>query len=234
MPETMIESELFGHEAGAFTGAHKRRVGKFEFARGGTVFLDEIESMPLALQAKLLRVLQERTLERLGGNEAVRVDCRVVAASKADLLKLSEEGRFRADLYWRIATVSVQLPPLREHAGDIPQLLAHFVGQACARYGRPLPDWTPAQMADWSTRRWAGNVRELKAFAERLVLGVLDEAGAPPDAEAATLPRQLEAFERRVLRAALAQAEGSVALAAERLGIAKTTLYDKLKRFGLG
>jgi two-component system C4-dicarboxylate transport response regulator DctD len=234
MPETMFESEVFGHEAGAFTGAHKRRVGKFEFARGGTVFLDEIESMPLALQAKLLRVLQERTLERLGGNEAVRVDCRVVAASKADLLKLSEEGRFRADLYWRIATVSVQLPPLREHAGDIPQLLAHFVGQACARYGRPLPDWTPAQMADWSTRRWAGNVRELKAFAERLVLGVLDEAGAPPDAEAATLPRQLEAFERRVLRAALAQAEGSVALAAERLGIAKTTLYDKLKRFGLG
>ncbi|HEX7689946.1 MAG TPA: sigma-54 dependent transcriptional regulator [Burkholderiaceae bacterium] len=234
MPETMFESEVFGHEAGAFTGAHKRRIGKFEFARGGTVFLDEIESMPLALQAKLLRVLQERTLERLGGNEAVRIDCRVVAASKTDLLRLSEEGRFRADLYWRIATVSVQLPALREHASDIPQLLAHFVGLACARYKRPLPDWTPAQMADWSARRWPGNVRELKAFADRLVLGVDDDAGAPPDPQAATLPRQLEAFERRVLRAALAQADGNVALAAERLGVAKTTLYDKLKRFGLG
>jgi two-component system, NtrC family, C4-dicarboxylate transport response regulator DctD len=232
MPETMFESEVFGHEAGAFTGAQKRRIGKFEFARGGTVFLDEIESMPLALQAKLLRVLQERTLERLGGNEQVRVECRVVAASKADLPKLAEEGRFRADLYWRIATVAVALPALREHPSDVPLLLAHFVAQACERYKRPVPDWSPARMADWSARRWTGNVRELKGFAQRLVLGVVDEdpAGAPPDDAAQTLPRQLEAFERNVLRAALARADGNVALAAERLGVAKTTLYDKLKR----
>ena len=230
MPETMFESEVFGHEAGAFTGAQKRRIGKFEFARGGTVFLDEIESMPLALQAKLLRVLQERTVERLGGNEQVRVDCRVVAASKADLLKLSEEGRFRADLYWRIATVAVTLPPLREHPSDVPLLLAHFVAQACERFKRPLPEWSPAQMSEWCARRWTGNVRELKGFAERLVLGVVDgDAAAAVDA-AQTLPRQLEAFERNVLRAALARAGGNVALAAEQLGIAKTTLYDKLKR----
>ncbi|MFL6679380.1 MAG: sigma-54-dependent transcriptional regulator [Burkholderiaceae bacterium] len=231
MPETMFESEVFGHEAGAFTSAQKRRIGKFEFARGGTVFLDEIESMPLALQAKLLRVLQERTVERLGGNEQVRVDCRVVAASKADLLKLSEDGRFRADLYWRIATVSVTLPPLREHPSDVPLLLAHFVAQACARFGRPLPDWSSGQMSEWSARRWSGNVRELKGFAERLVLGVEGEpAAVPADGAAQTLPRQLEAFERNVLRAALARAGGNVALAAEQLGIAKTTLYDKLKR----
>ena len=234
MPESMFESEVFGHEAGAFTNAVKRRVGKFEFARGGTVFLDEIESMPMPLQAKLLRVLQERTLERLGGNESVRIDCRVVAASKADLLKLSGEGGFRADLYWRIATVSVQLPPLREHADDIPLLLAHFVGRACARYKRPLPEWTAAQMAEWAGRRWAGNVRELKGFADRLVLGVVEGEEPAPEPAAQTLPRQLEAFERRVLRAALAQADGNVTIAAERLGIAKTTLYDKLKRLGLG
>ncbi|HEX7638306.1 MAG TPA: sigma-54 dependent transcriptional regulator [Burkholderiaceae bacterium] len=233
MPETMFESEVFGHEVGAFTGAQRRRIGKFEYARGGTVFLDEIESMPLPLQAKLLRVLQERTVERLGGNESVRIDCRVVAASKADLLKLAEAGGFRADLYYRIATVSVQLPALREHAADIPLLLAHFVNHACVRYRRPLPEWTAAQMADWSARRWAGNVRELRGFADRLVLGVSEGPDAPAaaDAPALTLPRQLEIFERRVLREALAQADGNVALAAERLGIAKTTLYDKLKRF---
>jgi len=235
MPETMFESEVFGHEAGAFTSAQKRRIGKFEFARGGTVFLDEIESMPLTLQAKLLRVLQERTLERLGGNEQVHVDCRIVAASKADLRKLSEDGRFRADLYWRIATVSVTLPPLREHPSDVPLLLAHFVAQACARFKRPLPDWTPGQMSEWAARRWTGNVRELKGFAERLVLGVADGdvTAAPADGAAQTLPRQLEAFERNVLRAALARAGGNVALAAEQLGIAKTTLYDKLKRLQL-
>jgi two-component system, NtrC family, C4-dicarboxylate transport response regulator DctD len=230
MPETMFESEVFGHEAGAFTGAARRRIGKFEFARGGTVFLDEIESMPLALQAKLLRVLQERTVERLGGNESVRVDCRVVAASKADLAELSARGQFRADLYYRIATVSVQLPALREHPDDIPPLLAHFVSQAAARYRRPLPDWSAARMAQWQERPWPGNVRELKSFADRLVLGLAADDDAP-DRPPLPLPRQLEMFERRALREALAHAAGNVALAAERLGIAKTTLYDKLKRF---
>ena len=233
LPETMFESEMFGHEAGAFTGAQKRRIGKFEFARGGTVFLDEIESMPLTLQAKLLRVLQERVVERLGGNASVPVDCRVVCASKADLAALSATGAFRADLYYRIATVAVDLPPLRAHAEDIPLLLAHFVQQACRRYQRPVPDWTAQQLADWAARPWPGNVRELKGFAERLVLGV-GEAAPAADAEPLPLPKRLELVERKWLREALAAADGQVALAAERLGIPKKTLYDKLKRYEIG
>jgi two-component system C4-dicarboxylate transport response regulator DctD len=233
LPETMFESEMFGHEAGAFTGAQKRRIGKFEFARGGTVFLDELESMPLTLQAKLLRVLQERVVERLGGNASVPIDCRVVCASKADLPALAATGAFRADLYYRISTVAVDLPPLRAHAEDIPLLLAHFVQQACRRYQRPVPDWTAQQLADWSGRPWAGNVRELKGFAERLVLGV-GEAAAAADAEPLPLPKRLELIEKKWLREALAAADGQVALAAERLGIPKKTLYDKLKRYEIG
>jgi len=232
MPETMFESEVFGHEAGAFTGAAKRRIGKFEFARGGTVFLDEIESMPLALQVKLLRVLQERTVERLGGNESIKVNCRIVAATKVDLEKLSREGGFRADLYYRISTVSLQLPALREHPSDIPSLLGLFVRQACARYDRPVPDWTPQQMAAWSALPWPGNVRELKGFADRLVLGLVDARQEPAQARSPlTLSLQLELFEKNALRAALRRAGGNVVLAAEQLGIGKTTLYDKLKRF---
>jgi len=232
MPETMFESEVFGHEAGAFTGAAKRRIGKFEFARGGTVFLDEIESMPLALQVKLLRVLQERTVERLGGNESIKVNCRIVAATKVDLEKLSREGGFRADLYYRISTVSIQLPALRDHPQDIPSLLGLFVRQACARYDRPVPDWTPQQMAAWSAMPWPGNVRELKGFADRLVLGLVDARQEPAEARSPlTLSLQLELFEKNALRAALRRTGGNVVLAAEQLGIGKTTLYDKLKRF---
>lgn len=233
LPETMFESEMFGHEAGAFTGAHKRRIGKFEYAHGGTVFLDELESMPLSLQAKLLRVLQERSVERLGGNASVPIDCRVVCASKADLGQLAAAGQFRADLYYRIATVAIDLPPLRAHAEDIPLLLAHFVQQACRRYQRPVPDWTAPQMQDWCGRPWPGNVRELKGFAERLVLGV-GEAAPAADSAPLPLPKRLELVEKKWLRDALAAADGQVALAAERLGIPKKTLYDKLKRYEIG
>jgi len=237
LPETMFESEIFGHEAGAFTGAQKRRIGKFEHARGGTVFLDEIESMPLGLQVKLLRVLQERSLERLGGNDAVEVECRVIGASKVDLLQRAERGEFRSDLYYRIATVGVKLPPLREHASDVGLLLAHFVGQACLRYQRPVPDWTSAQLEAWAARPWPGNVRELKGFADRLVLGVADPGAvheAAGDAAALSLPRRLELHEKKLLREALDEADGQVAQAAVRLGIPKKTLYDKLKRHEIG
>jgi two-component system, NtrC family, C4-dicarboxylate transport response regulator DctD len=235
MPETMFESEMFGHEAGAFTGAHKRRIGKFEFARGGTIFLDEIESMPLALQAKLLRVLQERTLERLGGNAAIAIDCRVVAASKMDFMKLAEQGQFRADLYYRIATVSVELPPLRERPADIGALLTHFVNQACSRYQRAVPDWTTTQLQAWSQRPWPGNVRELKGFADRLVLGVPDtDDASTPAFEALSLPQQMELYEKKLLRTALKDSAGNVMQAALRLGIPKKTLYDKLKRYEIG
>lgn len=233
MPEAMFESEMFGHEAGAFTGALKRRIGKFEYARGGTVFLDEIESLPLAMQAKLLRVLQERTLERVGGNESIALDCRVIGATKVDLLKESESGRFREDLYYRIATVGVDLPALRDRAGDIPLLFAGFIKQACRRYDRPVPDWTRAQMDAWCNLPWRGNVRELKAFAERFVLGVHPQSVSVDAGEGASLPLQLEVFERRLLREALGQAQGNVGQAAQRLGVPRKTLYDKLKRHGI-
>jgi two-component system C4-dicarboxylate transport response regulator DctD len=187
LPESVFESEIFGHEAGAFTGAQKRRIGKLEYANGGTVFLDEIESMPLALQVKLLRVLQERRLERLGGNESVALDCRVVAASKADLLALSARGLFREDLYYRIGVISIDLPRLRDRREDIPLLLAHFVAEAAQRYQRPAPRWTPEQMAAWQAADWPGNVRELRNFAERLTLGLVTatpSAGSAPSAGA--------------------------------------------------
>ncbi|HJV82408.1 sigma-54 dependent transcriptional regulator [Noviherbaspirillum sp.] len=237
LPETVFESEIFGHEAGAFTGAQKRRIGKLEYANGGTVFLDEIESMPLALQVKLLRVLQERRLERLGGNDAVAIDCRIIAASKADLLKLSAQGTFREDLYYRIGVVGIDLPRLCERREDIPLLLAHFTQGAAIRYQRPLPQWTPAQMAQWQAREWPGNVRELRNFADRLVLGVGDGTAALPKGDAMTdgnsLPQKVDAFERMLIVDALAGNEGSVSAAADALGIPRKTLYDKLKKYQL-
>jgi two-component system C4-dicarboxylate transport response regulator DctD len=239
LPETVFESEIFGHEAGAFTGAQKRRIGKLEYANGGTVFLDEIESMPLALQVKLLRVLQERQLERLGGNDPIAIDCRIVAASKADLLQMSAQGSFREDLYYRIGVVAIDLPRLAERRDDIPPLLAHFVQGAAKRYERPVPQWTSAQMAQWQSRDWPGNVRELRNFADRLVLGMV-EGPAPEDSPGArvaggpgSLPGQIDAYERLLINDALNASDGNVALAADRLGIPKKTLYDKVKKHHL-
>ncbi|GAB2852320.1 sigma-54 dependent transcriptional regulator [Pseudoduganella ginsengisoli] len=263
LPESVFESEIFGHEAGAFTGAQKRRIGKLEYANGGTVFLDEIETMPLALQVKLLRVLQERKLERLGGNEGIPLDCRIIAASKADLLSLSSQGLFREDLYYRIGVVTLDLPRLRDRRDDIPLLLAHFVQEAALRYQRPVPTWSAEQMAAWQAAEWPGNVRELRNFAERLVLGVVQMApaaplaapafvtagmplsppvGASPDAvaspvtgdNAASLPQQVDDFERTLIERALAAAGHNVALAADNLGVPRKTLYDKLKKYQIG
>jgi two-component system C4-dicarboxylate transport response regulator DctD len=252
LPESVFESEIFGHEAGAFTGAQKRRIGKLEYANGGTVFLDEIESMPMALQVKLLRVLQERRLERLGGNEGVALDCRVVAASKADLLQLSAQGLFREDLYYRIGVVTIDLPRLRERREDIPLLLAHFVQEAALRYQRPLPQWSAQDMAAWQAADWPGNVRELRNFAERLTLGLAPSpapaptTNAPPAAAAPTtataaaaaaaaagdsLPQQVDNFERDLILQALSAADGNVALAADNLSVPRKTLYDKLKKY---
>ena len=234
LPESVFESEMFGHEAGAFTGAQKRRIGKLEYANGGTLFLDEIESMPMALQVKLLRVLQERRLERLGGNDAIDVNFRVVAASKADLLELSAQGQFRADLYYRIGVATLDLPRLCERSDDIPLLLAHFVLDAAQRYGREVPHWTAAQMAHWQAARWPGNVRELRNFADRLVLGLVAQA---PDtiasAPAGSLPQLVDAYERDRINQALEAAGGNVAQAADQLGIPRKTMYDKLKKYQL-
>ncbi|MDQ2822362.1 MAG: sigma-54 dependent transcriptional regulator [Pseudomonadota bacterium] len=234
LPESVFESEMFGHEAGAFTGAQKRRIGKLEYANGGTLFLDEIESMPMALQVKLLRVLQERRLERLGGNDTIAVNFRIVAASKADLLALSEQGQFRADLYYRIGVATVDLPRLQDRSDDIPLLLAHFVQDAAQRYGREAPQWTAAQMAQWQAARWPGNVRELRNFAERLVLGLVAPVTEAMDiVSAGSLPQLVDAFERERINQTLDAAGGNVAQAADQLGIPRKTMYDKLKKYQL-
>ena len=235
LPESVFDSEMFGHEAGAFTGAQKRRIGKLEYANGGTVFLDEIESMPLALQIKLLRVLQERRLERLGGNESIAVNFRIIAASKANLLDLSARGQFREDLYYRLGVAIIDLPRLNERRDDIALLLAHFVHDAALRYGRDLPQWSAAQMAQWQAAECPGNVRELRNFAERLVLGIVPAAALPaaPAAAAPPLPLQVDAFEREAISRMLASVDGNVASAADQLGVPRKTLYDKLKKYQL-
>jgi two-component system C4-dicarboxylate transport response regulator DctD len=242
LPESVFESEIFGHEAGAFTGAQKRRIGKLEYAQGGTVFLDEIESMPMALQVKLLRVLQERRLERLGGNDSVALECTIVAATKVDLLQLSAQGQFREDLYYRIGVVSIELPRLRDRRDDIPLLLAHFAADAAARYQRPLPAWNAQQMAQWQAEEWPGNVRELRNFAERLALGIAAAgvassatlAAAAGDGETLSLPQQVDHHERALIVQALAVTDGNVALAADNLMVPRKTLYDKLKKYQIG
>ena len=233
LPETVFESELFGHEAGAFTGAGKRRIGRIEHASGGTLFLDEIESMPLNLQVKLLRVLQERCIERLGSNHSIAVDCRIVAASKADLKALADAGQFRADIYYRLNVVSIDLPPLRERRDDIPLLMAAFLQEAAQRYQRPPASWTPADLARWQAHDWPGNVRELKNVANRWALGLSDALSGAPDAPPPSLGAQVDAAERRAIETALQHCAGNVAQAAELLQVPKKTLYDKLTRHGI-
>ena len=234
LPEPVFESEMFGHETGAFTGAEKRRIGKIEYANQGTLFLDEIESMPLSLQVKLLRVLQERTLERLGSNASLPVTCRIVAATKTDLKRLVAQGAFRADLYYRLNVVTLELPPLRQRLSDIAPLMTYFISQASQRFNRDAPAWNDQDLARWQQHDWPGNVRELKAAAERLCLGLgdgLDTAASSPIT--LSLSARMDAYERSLIRDALRATRGNVAEAAERLGLPKKTLYDKLARHQL-
>lgn len=232
LPESVFESEMFGHETGAFTGAAKRRIGKIEYASGGTLFLDEIESMPLALQVKLLRVLQERKIERLGSNTSLPIDCRIVAATKTDLKQLSAQGVFRADLYYRLNVVTIELPPLRERMADIAPLMTYFLAQAAQRFNRPVPEWHEPDLLRWQQHDWPGNVRELKATAERLCLGLDDGLGESENTNI-SLALRMESFERHLIREALRQQGGNVSLAAEQLQLPKKTLYDKLARYSL-
>jgi two-component system C4-dicarboxylate transport response regulator DctD len=232
LPETVFESEMFGHEQGSFTGADRRRIGKIEYANGGTLFLDEIESMPLPLQVKLLRVVQERCLERLGSNTSLPVDCRIIAATKVDLKKMSEQGGFRDDLYYRLNVVTVELPPLRDRPADIAPLMAFFLAQASERFKRPAPVWDEHDLVRWHQYDWPGNVRELKAVAERFCLGVSD--GLEPARSAiASLTARMEIFERGLIRDALRAAKGNVTDAADLLHVPKKTLYDKITRHDL-
>ncbi|MBL6927694.1 MAG: sigma-54-dependent Fis family transcriptional regulator [Rhodospirillales bacterium] len=230
LPETIIESELFGHEAGAFTGAAKKRIGKMEFADGGTLFLDEIESMPFGLQVKLLRVLQERSIERLGGNETVPVDVRVVAATKVDLREAAGKGEFREDLYYRLNVANVDIPPLRERRADIPLLFQHFVQRACKKFGRALPQTQPAQMEELMARPWPGNVRELGNSAERYVLGLAD---GNDQAAAKSLAERVGTFERQIIEETLRRNGGQITLSAGELGIPRKKLYLRMQKFGL-
>jgi two-component system C4-dicarboxylate transport response regulator DctD len=233
LPETLVDSEIFGHEAGAFTGATRRRIGKFEHADGGTLFLDEIESMPMAVQVKLLRALQDRVIERVGSNEAVHVDCRVIAASKEDLQQLSEQKRFRADLYYRLGVAFIELPALRERREDIPLLFEHFTLAAARRYDRPAPIVDDRVLSGLVAHSWPGNVRELRNVADRFVLGLLGNelGGALGQAERRIqLPEQLEHIERALIGECLRRLHGDVTAAAQALGVPKQTLYDKLRR----
>ncbi|MFZ6777305.1 sigma-54-dependent transcriptional regulator [Undibacterium sp. Ji83W] len=241
LPESVFESEIFGHEAGAFTSAQKRRIGKLEYAHGGTVFLDEIESMPLNLQIKLLRVLQERTLERLGGNQSIALDCRIIAATKMDLLKLSAQGQFREDLYYRLSVITMHLPRLNERREDIPLLLSYFVQRAALRYQKQVPVLSSSQMQLWMQADWQGNVRELRNFADQLVLGVAefaerpalddDQARQAQSTATSSLPEKLDVYEASLIQLALEKNANNVAAAAESLGIPKKTLYDKIKKY---
>jgi DNA-binding NtrC family response regulator len=234
IPENLFESELFGHEAGAFTGAGKQRIGKFEHAKNGTLFLDEIEAMPLSLQAKVLRVLQEREVERLGSNKPIRLDFRVVAATKVDLKEMSERGLFRPDLFYRLNVAALHVPPLRDRLGDVISLLEVFVHQAALRFDMPLPPLTAEHHEQLLGNPWPGNVRELKSCAERLVLGL------PPFVEAQAASGSARSFdesmamiERSLLEAALRRHGGQVKEVARELRMNLATTYRKLKALSI-
>ncbi len=249
IPETLLESELFGHEKGAFTNALYRRVGRFEEANGGTLFLDEIGELTPALQAKLLRAVQERSLQRLGSNADVALDLRLVTATARDLEAMVAEGRFREDLYYRLAVVSVPLPPLRERKQDVPALVQHFLRRA--RQGVAM---TPGALAILCEYHWPGNVRELENTVARAVvlargssidagdvqlLGERQAAVKEGDWTAGMPLRQgwranVEAVERAMVERALAETQGNKSRAAELLGIHRRLLYEKLREFGLG
>ena len=247
IPSELLESELFGHEKGAFTGAVARRRGKFERAQGGTLLLDEIGDMNPTTQAKLLRVLEEGEMERLGGERTIRLDVRIFASTNRPLARLLESGGFREDLYHRLGVLPIHVPPLREHPGDVDELAQHYLGQFCATSGRRPKTLTEDTLRILRGYGWPGNVRELKNLMERLVIlcdgDELDAdelrphiaAGREADSESAagTLSECLEAYERRLLESALANARGNVAAAARELGLDRANLHRKLQRLGL-
>ncbi len=234
----LVPSELFGHEAGAFTGAVKRRAGRFELADGGTLFLDEVGELPADAQAALLRVLQERVVERVGGGESVPVDVRVVAATHRDLAAEVRAGRFRADLFYRLNVFPVAVPPLRDRPGDVPALAMHFVSRFAAAHGRPVPRVRPATLAALAAHAWPGNVRELQNLIERaVILTECDELAFDPawlaGASAAETAGTWAAQERARILDALRAAGGRVygpGGAAHRLGLNPTTLYGKMRK----
>jgi transcriptional regulator with PAS, ATPase and Fis domain len=251
MPETLLEAELFGHLKGAFTGAHEEKPGLFLAASGGTIFLDEIGETSPGMQAKLLRVLQEREVRPVGGSRVVKVDARVIAASNKDLARLVEAGLFRVDLFYRLNVIAVPVPPLRERREDIPLLLEHFLKAAAGSAGAPRREVGPGVLEALLRYPWPGNVRELENEVRRacalsggrielddLSPPLRGERAPPPeeppgDGAALTLEEQLEIAERRVLKEALLRVDGNKTRAAKELGLSRFGLLKKLDRYGL-
>lgn len=230
LPETLIESELFGSEAGAFPGAMRARIGRLEHARRGTLCLDEIDTLSLPLQAKLLHVLDSRQVTRLGSNDAIPLDVRVVALSKTDLEEAVKAGLFRSDLLYRLNVVTLAMPPISERREDVPALFSRLVADAAARYDREPPPIAPALLSGLAARDWPGNVREIRNAAERFVLGLVH----PEDgSEAKTLADHLAAHERALIAAALHANGGRLKETYEALGLSRKTLYDKMQKYGL-
>jgi DNA-binding NtrC family response regulator len=260
LPSELIESELFGHEKGAFTGAAARRQGKFEQANGGTLFLDEIGDMSAGVQAKLLRALEERRIERLGGNESIPVDVRIVSATHRPLEREIAAGNFRADLFYRLRVVTIDIPPLRDRREDIPMLAETFTRAAAERYGLPLRRIAQSALRKLVEYEWPGNVRELKNTIERAVImaegeelrsqDLSDEITAGPEQGMPANPEADEAglsvpftadfredrreFERRYISRCLEHTQGNVTRAAEILGMHRQSLQHKLRQLGLG
>jgi two-component system, NtrC family, C4-dicarboxylate transport response regulator DctD len=234
LPETQIESELFGHEPGAFPGAMRTRYGRFEHARGGTVLLDDIGSMPLATQGKLLRVVQERVITPLGANEARPLDLRILATSRTPLEPEVEAGRFRADLFYRLAVVSLSVPPLAARREDIPILFARLLADAAARQRVDVAAPAPAVLTAMLHRDWPGNVRELRNAAERFALGMGEGAeDGPPDATSTRLADRVAAFEKAEIERALGAHGGALKPVYEALGLSRKTLYEKMQKLGI-
>jgi two-component system NtrC family response regulator len=241
IPEPLLEAELFGYEKGAYTGAHKQTKGKIELASNGTLMLDEIGDMPIALQAKLLRFFQERMVERIGGRELIPVDVRIVCATHQDLQALIQEGRFREDLFYRVGEVSIRLPPLRERSGDAVILARHFLEQAANRHGRTIRGFTAKALKAIEAHAWRGNVRELENAVNSAVIMAegkqighrelhLETTGG--DGVVSLQEVRAEA-EKRAIERALANASGNLSRVATLLGISRPTLYDLLDKHGL-
>lgn len=237
--QSLMESELFGHEAGAFTGAEKKRIGKIEYANGGTLFLDEIESMPMEVQINLLRVLEERKLTRLGSNQEINLDIRIIAATKEDLKAKADAGDFRLDLYYRLNIVEVHIPALRERQDDIIMLFEHFVWAAASRFATEEPHLASHHKQILLSREYPGNVRELRNLAECFVLlGAerafgADHSAAADESSGMTLNEQMNTYEGMILRNALLENHGRLKDVQKQLGLARKTLYEKMKKHNL-
>lgn len=232
LPEGLIETEMFGHEAGAFPGALRRRVGYIEESHRGSLFLDEIESMPPAVQVKLLRVIEEREVQPIGGRPRA-VDLRIMASSKIDLEQAVETGAFRRDLFYRLNVVRMRVAPLRERREDIPLLFSHFLRRAAGRDDRSPPPLTPAIRRRLLEHDWPGNVRELINYAEQIAVGLPGAADIPSDLDTGSLAERMARYERELLSEALERSGGDATAAGAALGLPRKTFYDRLNRHGL-